>query len=207
MVAAPIVLFALTIHEFMHAWTAYKLGDPTAKAEGRITLNPISHLDPMGTICLLLTQRFGWARPVPINPLNFRNPVRDSALVSLAGPASNLCCAFVCGMLFRAIMAGALGAGQFAIGAATFIRLAVLINIGLGLFNLIPLAPLDGSHILEALLPAHSREGYRRFSAISPYILFGLLMLEFWTGKPLIIGLVLLPPLRFLASLFAGLPA
>ncbi len=199
----PVIRFAITIHEFFHAWTARALGDPTAESQGRVTLNPIAHLDPIGTLAIIFGP-FGWGRPVPVNWTNFRHPLRDNALVSLAGPGSNLACAFVFGLLHRLVMTGLLGSDRFMQGAAVFLQLAVYINVGLALFNLIPLAPLDGSHIMEAILPAERREGYRNFSAISPYVLMGLLVMEYMTPGRFVLGWILFPPLGFLSGLFLG---
>ena len=105
---APGILAALTVHEFSHGWMAYRLGDSTAKDAGRLTLNPIAHLDPIGTIILFFPPHFGWARPVPVNPYNFANPRRDLLIVSAAGPAANLVLAFISGMMLRFIGASGL---------------------------------------------------------------------------------------------------
>jgi Zn-dependent protease len=102
---APPILLALTFHEFMHGWVAYRLGDPTAKLAGRLTMNPLAHLDPIGTIMIFLV-RFGWAKPVPVNPRYFSQPKRDMLLVSVAGPAANMLLAFLSGLLLRSIYAG-----------------------------------------------------------------------------------------------------
>jgi len=136
---APPILLALTVHEVAHGWVAFKFGDPTAKMAGRLTLNPIPHLDPIGTI-LLFVAHIGWAKPVPVNPAYFRNPKRDLVWVSLAGPASNLGLALIFGMIFRMLppihMMTAAG-----IERALLIMLvyAVIINIVLAVFNLIPI--------------------------------------------------------------------
>lgn len=135
------VLIALTIHEFAHAWAANNLGDPTARLEGRMSLNPLAHLDPIGTLTLIFFG-FGWGKPVPVDSYNLKNPRRDSALISLAGPGSN----FILTLLLAGI--------NLVFPLPLYIlRPLMTINLGLGLFNLIPLAPLDGSKILIGLLP------------------------------------------------------
>ena len=158
----PILLLSLSIHEFSHGLASYKKGDPTPKMQGRLTLNPLSHLDPMGALVLLLTRRFGWAKPVPINPHYYSNPRRDLMLVSVAGPASN----FVLAVIF-ALMLNLLGvflSGPLAMRMYTqpnsllvvlvqFLQLAIIINVSLGIFNLLPVPPLDGSKILRGVLP------------------------------------------------------
>jgi Zn-dependent protease len=142
----PAVLWALSFHEFCHGWAAYKLGDRTAAYQGRLSLNPLSHLDPIGTLMLVLF-RFGWAKPVPINSRYFRNPRRDIAIVSLAGAGGNFLTALVCGAAVSLLP-------QLKIGAmGTFMINLFFINIGLGVFNLIPIPPLDGSKVLGAMLP------------------------------------------------------
>ncbi len=152
-----IIVFSAVFHEYMHAWTAFMLGDPTAKYEGRLTLNPIPHLDPWGTVILPLLLLFlsggfiGWAKPVPYNPYNLRSQKWGSALVGLAGPATNLFLAIVFGLLirFEHIVAALPG-----IAAMQFIfPLIVSVNIFLALFNLLPIPPLDGSKFFASYLP------------------------------------------------------
>ena len=161
--ARLIVLFtAITVHEYAHGYVAYKLGDPTAKYAGRLSLNPMSHLDPIGALCMVLCG-FGWAKPVPVNPMYFKDRKRDSALVSLAGPLSNIALALVTAVLaavyfsFVYIKFPANFAAEF--GFELLIQLAQL-NIGFAVFNLIPFPPLDGSKILGAFL---SNENYYKF--------------------------------------------
>lgn len=149
-----IIIFSSIIHEYSHGWAALQLGDPTAKYEGRLTLNPLSHIDPFGTVLLpiflLLTSGIfiGYAKPVPFNPMNLWDPRRDTGLVGVAGPASNLLIALILGLILRF-------AGQLAFMAAIspFLKLIVMINIWLALFNLIPVPPLDGSKVLLSIAP------------------------------------------------------
>lgn len=135
-------LIAIVIHENAHGWVAYLRGDDTAKSMGRLTLNPLSHIDPLGIISLVVF-RIGWAKPVPINPLKFKNPRFDLQLVSIAGPLSNLLMAFL-GVGFFYILKGK---------GAIFLKPFVFINVIFGIFNLIPIPPLDGGKIVASLLP------------------------------------------------------
>ena len=141
--AASLVI-ALTIHEYAHAKVADTLGDPTPRANGRVTLDPRAHLDPLGTVLILIVG-FGWGRPVEFDPYNLRNPKRDTALIALAGPASNILLAIILSIVSNFFVAGSLLAGV--------IPLMIMINISLAIFNLVPVFPLDGEKILKGLLP------------------------------------------------------
>lgn len=141
----PAILIAISFHEFAHAWAAWKMGDPTAKNAGRLTLDPVHHLDLIGFVCMILF-RFGWAKPVPINPRNFKHPKRDEILVSLAGVAMNFLVSFVAAIFFVVIYNG-----NIVDIASTIIYFIMILNIYFGVFNLIPIPPLDGFHIISAL--------------------------------------------------------
>ncbi len=153
--ARIIVMFsAITVHEYAHGFVSYKLGDPTAKYSGRLSLNPISHIDPIGALCMIFF-RFGWAKPVPINPMYYRNRKRDTAIVSLAGPVANVTLAFLSTILFSlyvCFLAPFVWAPLSSFISEIFMELAI-VNISFAVFNLIPFPPLDGSKILGALLP------------------------------------------------------
>lgn len=172
LLSLPAVLWAITFHEFCHGYAAYRLGDPTAARMGRLTLNPLAHLDPVGAL-MLLVFRFGWAKPVPIEPRHFRFPKRDIIIVSLAGSAGNFLTALACGLLVKVFP------GPFitipALGR--FIVLMVLINLGLGVFNLIPIPPLDGSKILYVLLPPSWLRGFFWLERYGFFVLMILLVL------------------------------
>ncbi len=159
----PVLLLSLSLHELSHGYASYMMGDPTAKNAGRLTLNPLAHLDPIGALVLIMTRRFGWAKPVPINPRYYDNPRRDLMLVSFAGPASNLALAaffaiiinimpLITGQSLVGLLYGMRGNTMIII--VNFLYLAIMINISLAIFNLLPFPPLDGSKILRGVLPA-----------------------------------------------------
>ncbi len=170
----PSIIIALTFHEYAHALVAYKLGDPTAKAEGRLTLNPLAHLDPLGTMVLILF-RFGWGKPVPINEYNFENPVVGTALTSLAGPATNFILAITGTIAFNIFV------GIHPLLNAMMLYF-VLINILLMMFNLLPIPPLDGHKIVRAILPESLRYQWERLEIYSPFILLGALFIIIYSG-------------------------
>ncbi|MBD3333506.1 site-2 protease family protein [candidate division GN15 bacterium] len=170
----PAFLLALTVHEYFHAWMANRLGDSTARQMGRLTLNPIAHLDVMGTIVIVVSNfTFGWAKPVPVNPYNLRNPKRDDLLISAAGPFSNLGLAVLFAVFFW--LAGAMSLGIPA-PVLRIIDFTIWINVVLAFFNLIPVFPLDGSHILRSLLPDSMGPTLDQFERVGPFILLGLLI-------------------------------
>lgn len=145
----PALLVAVTVHELAHALVADRLGDPTARRLGRITLNPLPHIDPIGALCLVLAG-FGWAKPVPVDARNFRHPVRDMFWVAVAGPIANFVAAFAAIVLYLALRPSGLLPGP----VLTALGAVFVLNLALGIFNLIPLPPLDGGHFLPYLLPA-----------------------------------------------------
>ena len=167
----PGLIIAMVIHEYAHARTAVALGDFTPKMMGRLTLNPVAHIDPIGLIMLLLV-RFGWAKPVMINPNNFKNPRRDDILVSLAGPLSNLVMAF----LALVVLLITYQMGAVTPGSKLVLQHIIEYNIGFAIFNLIPLPPLDGSHVLVQLLPRDLAWKFRSLERYSLLILIVLLM-------------------------------
>jgi len=193
---AVVLLFSIIVHEVAHGYVALLNGDPTARMLGRITLNPVPHIDPVGTIILplllLLTHSgilFGWAKPVPVNPLNFRNFRWGEFAVSAAGPVSNLALAAIFSVLLRL--------GLENPGLTQLAYYGVSINIILALFNLIPIPPLDGSHILVLVLP---RELARLYSYLQP-VGFFLILILFYTG---ILGAILMPLYRQIALIMLG---
>jgi len=169
------ILWALTVHEFAHAWAAHKCGDDTALYAGRLTLNPLAHLDLMGTLCFFVAG-FGWAKPVPVNPHNFRYPSRDDIIVSLAGIAANLISAVVFGLGFRLFVATIGYNTQLTATIALILSISVWFNLILAFFNLIPIPPLDGSHVLAELLPPRLLFRYNEiFGRHGPIILLALI--------------------------------
>lgn len=183
LLSLPTILIALSVHECAHAWAAYKLGDSTAKNFGRMTINPLKHLDPLGVLCMIVAG-FGWARPVPVNSRNLRNPKRDMVLISLAGPASNIVLAFIGLLILRILQVLVLPAlsaaaiGTFGVDAIAmllqFLMLFCMLNAGLAIFNLLPIPPLDGSHLLALILPSRIYFKYVRYER---YISFALVLL------------------------------
>ena len=158
----PVLLLSLSIHEYSHGYVSYLLGDPTPKINGRLTLNPIKHLDLMGSLVLIITRRIGWAKPVPINPRYYKNPKKGLMLVGIAGPGSNLIMAIFFALIFRVVIffSNASSIGSIGVQVSDlqyvflrFLLLAVIVNLSLGFFNLLPIPPLDGSNILRGILP------------------------------------------------------
>ena len=198
LLSIPSILLALSVHECAHAWMAYKLGDPTAKNRGRMTVNPLKHLDPLGVLCMIVAG-FGWAHPVPVDSRNLKKPKRDMVLISLAGPVSNILLAFLGVLLLRfllVICAPLLPTNNpysFGITAfsmlLTFLMLFCSLNAGLAIFNLLPIPPLDGSHLLALILPTRVYFKYVRYER---YISFALVLLLVFN--------VLDTPLYFLRS-------
>lgn len=204
----PVLLFSLTFHEAAHAWMSNRIGDPTARLLGRLTLNPVAHLDVFGTLMLFLSGfRFGWAKPVPVDPRNFHDPKRGMFLSAAAGPASNMILALACGLIIRVML------GIWGVGAAhgmhgailRILSMGVVMNLSLAFFNLIPLPPLDGSKILYGLAPARWDMALYRLERIGPAVLIALIAMSFFVGiSP--IWAVMSPFVRFFALAFTGIP-
>lgn len=215
------LLFAITVHEAAHGWAANKLGDPTAYSLGRVTLNPIAHIDPIGTVIfplILIVMRspflFGWAKPVPVNPLNLKNPRRDNLWISAAGPASNMTIAAASLIIIvilklaspnvvyflraNIIRTGGFSSGFYPLGVlALILYYFAYINCLLAVFNLIPIPPLDGSGILMGFLSPEASEKYERirpfgFLIILALIYFGLLQILMYPFNLIIHSIVLL---------------
>ncbi len=168
-VIAVALMFSVTIHEFSHAYVANKLGDPTAKNLGRISLNPLAHMDPLGTLALLMAG-FGWGKPVPVNYYNLKNPKRDAALISFAGPGSNFAMAFLLTLIVKAVASYL----SPILLVTTFLYPIILYNIILGVFNLLPVEPLDGFKIVNGILPPKLSVQWVQLAPYGIYILIFL---------------------------------
>ncbi len=175
--AVPTILIASTVHEYAHGWAAFKLGDPTAKAAGRLTLNPLKHIDPIGAISMVLF-RFGWSKPVPINEYNFEKRELGTALTALAGPVSNMLLALLGGLLNWIIRPNGI--------LYVILFVFVSINISLAVFNLLPIPPLDGHKIVRALLPKKIRYYWEQLEKFSIFIILLFILpispLSAWTS-------------------------
>jgi Zn-dependent protease len=182
----PAILLALTVHEYAHGWVALKSGDDTALKAGRLTLNPLSHLDLFGTLMMLFGP-FGWAKPVPINPFRFRSRRRDLVLVSFAGPLSNILCAFLAGMVFRWMVPLGFTSVPY---LGKFLYIFFYLNLGLSFFNLLPIPPLDGSNILTGFLPPSKVASYYRMVRKLPLIFMIMLVAEWGLHIPLFSTLI-----------------
>lgn len=191
----PAILVALTVHEYAHARVASAMGDPTARMQGRMTLNPLSHIDPMGFLCLLLAG-FGWARPVPVNPYFFSNPRKGMMWSSAAGPLANLAAAVACAGIFKV-----LGSPQGLWGG--LLAVGILYNVTLALFNLLPIHPLDGSHVLKGLLSPQAAAILSRYDRVLMYGLFGVIVLDAVFDTRLI-GRLLMEPALEIFRLLGG---
>lgn len=198
----PPLLLALTVHEFFHGYIALKMGDPTAKFAGRLTFNPIKHIDLFGFLAFLLF-RFGWAKPVPINPYNFYNYKKGIFYTSLAGPLSNFLLAIPLGLILR--ISQDMYFNKLLLPIWIMLQMGMIYNLILCAFNLIPIPPLDGSKVLFSLLPskyAHIEFGLERYGFM---ILIGLILFDQITGIPVLWGWIG-PFVTFFGRLFAGSP-
>ena len=191
----PVLLFALVFHEFSHGWVANKLGDPTAKYSGRLTLNPMAHLDLFGSLMILFVG-FGWAKPVPVDSRYLANPRTDMMKIAFAGPASNLLLAFIAGSLIR--LTGNMGV------LSSMLIMFVQINIMLAVFNMIPIPPLDGSQIFSGLMIRHNPDLVVKLQIYGPQILMGLILFGMLTRiSP--IWWIMSPFVNFFMFLFVGI--
>lgn len=199
MMLIPLVL-SLSVHEFAHAWSAWKLGDDTADRMGRLTLNPIAHVDPIGTVLLpLLGVPFGWARPVPVNPARFRRNVNMNtgmAITAAAGPISNILLAVLSTVALALCWRWAPTAIAPGQGVGELLQIMVLLNVNLALFNLIPVPPLDGSRIVDGFMPARLRPQWERVTALSPFLLLAIFVFA---------GRIISGPSSFVVGLLAQL--
>jgi Zn-dependent protease len=210
-VRVVVILLALTVHECAHGYFAFRMGDPTAHAQGRLSLNPLRHLDPLGTICLFFAP-IGWAKPVPINPLNFRDRRKGILISTAAGPVSNLCQAFLFALLLRAVtrfpggLEAVFGSWAVPLGQSLFLlgQMGVLINIALAVFNVLPLFPLDGFHITLQLLPADKRQAFAGLASYGPFAILALIFLSAAAGVN-VLGRLIGPPVEFMLRYVAGL--
>ena len=191
----PVLLFALVFHEFSHGWVANKLGDPTAKYSGRVTLNPMAHLDLFGSLMILFVG-FGWAKPVPVDSRYLANPRTDLMKIAFAGPASNLLLAFIAGSLIR--LSGNMGV------LSSMLIMFVQINIMLAVFNMIPIPPLDGSQIFSGLMIRHNPDLVVKLQIYGPQILMGLILFGMLTSVSPIWWLMS-PFVNFFMFLFVGI--
>ena len=190
----PGIIIAMVVHEYAHARVAYALGDYTPQMQGRLTLNPVAHIDPIGLVMLFFVH-FGWAKPVQINPMNFSNPRRDDILVSLAGPASNLITSFVALIVLVLFVKMKLPISD---GLLVVFNLIIIYNINFAIFNMLPIPPLDGSHILRNLLPYDLARAYaqlERYSFIFLIIIIATPVLSY----------VFVPLQRFILGIFKGI--
>ncbi|MBN1996487.1 site-2 protease family protein [candidate division KSB1 bacterium] len=201
---APPILLALTVHEFAHAFVAHRLGDDTAKQHGRLTLNPLAHLDLIGTIMLFLVH-IGWAKPVPVNPYNLRDPKKDMLWISAAGPLSNMIMAFIFGIMIRITMS--LGVTTASPPLLSFFLIMLFfglqINLALAIFNILPIPPLDGSKILYGVLPKKYEHIMVPLQKYGMFILIGLILIGRFGGVS-ILGQLIWPFVKFFSIIFAG---
>jgi Zn-dependent protease len=195
-ILAPPFLLALTFHELAHGYVAWSLGDPTAKNAGRLTMNPLKHLDPLGVIAFII-MKIGWAKPVPINPSYFKDPQKGMLLVALAGPGANILLAIASAILVKFLVMVPIIPMYILKPLAGMLVASVWINIMLAVFNCLPIPPLDGSKVLMGLLPPQTARSYAKLEPFGFILLLGL----FYTG---IISKVILPIITFANDLLLG---
>lgn len=188
------LIIAITIHEFSHAFAAERLGDPTPRLMGRLTLNPLAHLDPLGTMLMIFT-RFGWGKPVQFDPFNLQNPRKDAAIISLAGPTSNLLLATLLSLILRF-----LPTTNYHL-LSTLILPVIFINVSLAIFNLVPIHPLDGFKIVEGILPENYVASWHQLQGLGIFLLV-ILILPF--GNYSLLQSLILPPINFILRILLG---
>jgi Zn-dependent protease len=208
----PSLIIAIVFHEVAHGWMAYVLGDPTAKERRRLSLNPFRHVDPMGTIiipgimALAKGPIFGWARPVPVNKRRLNNPRYGMMAVAAAGPGTNFVLAAIAsvllGLIARGLQAPPTGGLEMLL---TGLNYFIMINVFLAFFNLLPIPPFDGSHILEGLLPPDLARSYAKLRPVGMFLLFGLIALSWFAPGLGIIENVIVPPVEWLQGIFLQL--
>jgi Zn-dependent protease len=200
----PPLLFALTVHEASHGLAALRLGDPTAKLLGRLTLNPLAHLDPLGTLIFLLPPHIGWAKPVPVDVRYLQHPRRDMMWIALAGPISNVLLAFGFGTLLRFLEPAVQSSSSLATQSLLrMVAWSVQLNLMLAAFNMIPIFPLDGSKVLAGLLRPRAAARFQTLEPIGPFLLLGLILLGSLSGVSLI-GFWVWPFVQHVGWLFTG---
>lgn len=213
LIKLPVLFFSITVHEFWHAYAAFLLGDTTARDQKRLSLNPLDHLDPIGTLCMVFGF-FGWAKPVPIDPYNTRNPEKTMMLTGLAGPLSNIALAIIFALLLRVLLA--VGAVPSAFEAfndnvpkltrilCTMLAMGITLNIALALFNLLPLGPLDGHHIWPYFLPHKWKVHFHWLNQYGMYVLLGLIAMPYFLPEVSPLWWLLRWPSHWFSWLVAG---